>query len=251
MTEHIKHGWLRGLLLLAPVGAVAALWYGYLNQPAQWPLNKIEIRGSFTHLDKTGLRQQVTDALEGGFFSVDMVAVRQALLARPWVREVGVRRIWPDTLRIHVTEQRPVARWRTADGKPALLNQAGGIFQPQAQPAMPHLPLLIGAASDVSAMMGFYRRIQAQAAQHQLSIAELHLNARQEWSMRFRNPLELMLGQHDPEQRWRDFMRIYPRLIAYGEPRRIDMRYEHGMAVRWQAEPRIQPNTKHRSGEVG
>ncbi len=71
----------------------------------------------------------MTDKVRGGFFNLDVDAVRLALLGEPWVSEVTVKRIWPDALRVIVIEQIPVVRW----GDSGLLNPAGEYFAPEVQ----------------------------------------------------------------------------------------------------------------------
>ena len=49
--------------------------------------------------------------MRGGFFQVDIAAVRESALSVPWVRDVSVRRVWPGELHVTVVEDRPIARW--------------------------------------------------------------------------------------------------------------------------------------------
>ena len=77
-----------------------------------------------------------------GFFNLDVDAVRIALLAEPWVNDVTVKRIWPDSIHVTVIEQLPAARWK----EKGLLNTAGQYFEPDAASIPSNLPLLSGPA---------------------------------------------------------------------------------------------------------
>ena len=64
----------------------------------------------------------------------------------------------------------------------------------------------------------------------------MQLDERRHWWLRFDDGLTLSLGREDIEYRLAQFFRVYPSLIAEAvrRPERVDMRYAHGFAVRWQ-----------------
>jgi cell division protein FtsQ len=233
-ARRARNPWLKILILCLIGSGITALWYGYFNTTDPWPINKIKIHGDFAHLDTYKLNQQITDSIHGGFFNADIANIRAMLLNQAWIKDARIRRVWPDTLQIHITEQRPIAYWLRSDGKPALVNPSGEIFRPAANPDIPHLPVLKGATDKVPLVAHFYALIHTDAMRHKLRITQLHLNQRQEWRVHFSNGLKLMLGQAEHQRRWRNFMHIYADLTTYGEPQQIDMRYAHGVAVRWQ-----------------
>lgn len=237
-------GWLLSLLVLAGVAQLAHL---YLTQPGRLPLRVVEVNGEFTHLVREQIEHRVADNIEGGFFTVDMARVRQAVLDMPWVAEVGVRRVWPDTLRMQVTEQLPLARW----GEGALVNLHGEVFVPDSMPDSEGLALLSGAGERAPQMVTFYLKLRSQLVGSGLRIAELSLNPRQEWLVHFDDGLELVLGREHMARRFDDFMKVHPQLLAHSpqRPQRIDMRYEHGFAVRWQPQTADIPRTGSADGD--
>lgn len=228
-----------GVLALLAFAASGHLVYRYLAQPGQLPLRVIEINGEFTNLQHAAVQARVLESIDGGFFTVNMQAVRDAVRGMPWVEEVSVRRVWPDTLRMHVTEQLPLARW---NGE-ALVNLHGEVFRP-GDPGDPGdlgdlqaLPRLQGDDQLAPQVVGFYLRLRRSLVDVGLKVQRLQLNARQEWEVSFDSGLSLMLGNQQVATRLEDFLRVYPQLRGH-MPRvaeRIDMRYEHGFAVRWQA----------------
>lgn len=227
------------LLLTAFMGFAALLasahfGYRYLSQPGTLPLRVVEITGEFSHLEHAAIEAEVAAAIDGGFFTVDMQAVRDAVRAMPWVEEVSVRRVWPDTLRMHVIEQVPLAHW----GDAALVNLRGEVFETQDAVLRRGLPRLSGGAGKAPEVVSFYLQLRSALVGGPLAVSELVLNARQEWEVKFNNGLALMLGSEQPEARIADFFKVYPQLLAHmsGIPQRIDMRYEHGFAVQWQSQ---------------
>ncbi len=82
--------------------------------------------------------------------SLYMVPIRQRrlqLLENPWIAEASVTRVWPNRVRVHITEREPVA-WIQIPGedqsaRPALIDGDGNILQLQ-QPGDFKLPVLSG-----------------------------------------------------------------------------------------------------------
>ncbi len=232
-----------GMLMLSLVAVSALLASGYvahryLSQPGKLPLRVVEITGEFSHLKHQAIEAKVATAIDGGFFTVDMQKVRDAVRGMPWVEEVSVRRVWPDTLRMHVVEQIPLAHW----GEHALVNLQGEVFEPQVPAVYGQLPRLSGEKASAPQVVNFYLQMRSALIGGELVISELKQNRRHEWEVLFSNGLSLMLGRDDPEARAADFLQVYPRLLANVPrmPQRIDMRYEHGFAVRWQPQEALQ-----------
>jgi len=222
------------VLFVLALGASGGFCYQYMSQPGKLPLRVIEIKGEFTHLQRSEIEGRVAKAIDGGFFTVDMAEIREAVIGMPWVGEVSVRRVWPDTLRMQVTEQQALAYW----GKGALLNLRGEIFRPEKLPNFTQLPRLRGDDRFAPEMVEFYLRLYSRLAGAGLQLEDLQLNARKEWQLHFSNDLRLLLGRESVEQRLQDFFHVYPQLRAQlqRKPQRIDMRYEHGFAVQWVAQ---------------
>lgn len=227
----------RVLLWMAPllfVGGLGYAGYRYLDAPGRLPLRVISITGEFTYLDQAQIRKRMAGAIDGGFLGVDMEKLRAAVLALPWAAEVSVRRVWPDTLRLHVVEQVPLGYWNQS----AMVNLQGQIFRPARLPQFEGLPRLRGEDERASEVVAFYLQLQTGALPEGLRVAEVDLDRRGEWRVVFDDGLALMLGRDDGlARRLQDFVRTYPLLAGrQGRmPRRIDMRYEHGFAVQWRA----------------
>lgn len=227
-----------GLVLgLAMLGLMLGLAYQHLSQPGQLPLQVVEVNGEFTYLDRAEIGRRVMEHIDGGFFTVDMPKIREAVLAMPWVEEVSVRRIWPDTLHMEVTEQQPLAYW----GKDALVNLHGKIFRPQALPNFVQVAQLNADEKHASRVVNFYLKLYSALVDSDLRVSQLTLDQRQEWSVDFTGDLHLALGRRGVQQRLDDFLRLYPELgrASQRRPQRVDMRYEHGFAVRWHAQEEV------------
>ncbi|WP_428633249.1 cell division protein FtsQ/DivIB [Sedimenticola sp.] len=223
--------WLGALALLLLFAGGGVWGVITLRDPAVLPLKIVRIDGEFKNLDRRALEQAVGGVMEGNFFTVDLDVVRAAALRLPWVDQVTVRRIWPDTLNMWVEEQRPLARW----GDTQLVNGRGGVFTPEPTALKGNLPTLAGPTGHAPEIVARYQRMDNLFATLQLEIAKLSMDGRGAWTVGFRQGIELKLGHADTEARVERFVRLYPRLeqTENHKVKRVDMRYANGVAVLW------------------
>lgn len=221
------------LFLLALLLGGMAWGVQQLLEPAQFPLRTVRIDSPLQHVAQSEIRATVEPHVKAGFLRVDVDAVRDSLESLPWVERVSVRRLWPDRLVIHVTEQQALARW----GQDGLLNMRGDVFKPQHDDSWARLPLLRGPKESHRVVAEQYVAMQSQLSELGLTISHLTLDERRALSIRLANGLQLGLGRHETELRLLRFVRVFPQVIA---PRlqtieSIDLRYTNGFAVRWRA----------------
>lgn len=227
----------RWLPLAITLGSFAVLFglvgaaYAYLSQPGRLPLRVVQVQGEFQHLSRAAIQETAGAVIDGGFFTCDMQKLRRAVIQMPWVEDVSIRRVWPDKLVMNVTEQVPFARW----GDTSLINVRAGVFSPGNIDDYANLVRLSGPAGSEQRVVAFYQAAVPAARARDLHINEIELDVRRHWWVRFDRGLTLSLGREDRDRRMSQFLRVYPRLVAdpARQPERVDMRYEHGFAVRW------------------
>ena len=227
--------WLAPLLGLSMVGAVLLGGYHYLSQPERLPLRVIEVSGEFQQLRPDAIQRTVMSAIDGGFFTYDMGKLRTAVLAMPWVEDVSIRRSWPDRLDMLVTEQVPLARW----GEDALISVTADVFRPASLEDFTGLVKLSGPDGSEQRVVRFFQDAVVTARARGLQISKIELDERRHWWLRFADGLTVSLGRDDVDRRLAQFFRVYPSLMSQADrrPARVDMRYAHGFAVRWQEPP--------------
>lgn len=208
------------------------VWGGrYLSNPDTLPIKQVRVEGDFTRLSPIDLQQLVTDKVRGGFFNLNVDAVRDALLAEPWVSKVSVQRVWSDGLRVIVTEQVPVVRW----GEKGLLNQSGEYFEPESETIPQNLPLLNGPEGSEVLLLKRFQEMQERVKEIKFTIVELTLDDRRAWSFRLANGINIILGRKQVSDRFQRFLDLIPTTVAgrIEQTAKVDMRYTNGFAVRW------------------
>jgi cell division protein FtsQ len=202
-----------------------------VTDPGRMPLKTIRITGELSHVDRALLQQRVVAAIDGGFFSVDMRKLRDAAKQLAWVDRVSIRRVWPQTLIMDVTEQVPLARW----GDKALVNGRGEVFRPEAGALPDDLPRFTGESGDAPAAVTLYRLANARLARVGLKVRQLAVQGRRDWRLVLDSGLTLLLSRTQASRALDRFVMALPAITDQPGRRleRVDLRYENGFAVRW------------------
>ena len=232
---HISSGLVTSLILLLFVGGLCLWGSKTLMAPDTLPIKNVRIIGEFRHLSPEKLQNIVMDVVRDGFFSVDVEAIQKILIVNPWVNKVRVKRIWPDSLDVYVTEQMPVARW----GSEGLINDKAEYFEPPKESIPEGLPMLLGPANTQSIVLNRYVEIQQVLLEKELTVIYLELDQRRAWEFRLQNGLRVMLGREEFSRRVNRFDRFVVTLVKQNINHNViaDMRYTNGFAVKWQEQP--------------
>lgn len=224
-------------LLLRVVGIVAFLMFGFggyltqwLTNPAAFPIKKIAVEGEFNHMTSEHVQAVVLDAVDGGFFNVNVAAVRSRILDEPWVLDAAVRRVWPDTIRVSIHEQTAVARW----GEHALLNRFADIFVPESSPKSSRLAVLDGPIGSESEMLSRYFETQKRLDHIGLRVTRMKLSERRAWVVEIKDGATLVLGRHAVDERLDRFSEAFDDLLKgrWTSVALVDLRYTNGFAIR-------------------
>lgn len=217
------------LLLLTGVAMV-----GYLYQEDILPVKQIQIDGEVEHIDLHAVEQTLLPFVQNGLLSVDVTALQQALVTIPWVAQVRVSRMWPDTVHVWLSEPHAVALW--ADS--GVVSQDGQVYYLPPHSQLPHLPVFEGLEGESPMMLDYYQHMQVILDPYQLKIERLVLSPRQAWEVQLDNGMVVRLGQQDILERLQRLMSVYPQLTAKStEPiEYVDLRYPNGFAVKLRQE---------------
>lgn len=219
------------VLAVVAVGVLIAGAYMAHNGGALLPFRWVDVSGPFARVSAEQIRAAVGPAASRGFFGVDLAEVRTDALSLPWVATAEVRKIWPDTLEISVTEREVVGR----KGVDQLVDVAGNVFQARGAGDTRGLPLLDAEPAQMALLTDFYRLAQNDVEPLGRQITVVRMSPRGALELQLNDGLEVHLGSREQLPRWRRFIGSLPRLSAL-DPRPIaavDLRYTHGYAVRY------------------
>ncbi len=217
------------ILLLTFVVIVAAVIYS--RQSNILPITHVSVEGEFQHIDKATLVAAVKPHTMGSFLSINVDRISDAAEALPWVRQVQVRRVWPDGLHLMVEEQVPVAQWQES----RFINSTGDIFPASKGEVKQTLPVLMGPEGSEKVMMQRFLSMTRALTPMSLSIKQLIMDKRRAWRLVLNNDIKVALGRADSEQRFARFLSVYQHKFQAYHPHIavMDMRYPNGLSVVW------------------
>ena len=193
-------------------------------------VEKVRIEGELSQVDQSFIQQVVSAYAEHSFLRIDLETLKTDLEAGSWVREVSVKREWPETLTVHVTEQQPIARWNNN----GLLNKYGQVFYPDNAMVFSELPLLEGPDEKEAEVMSQYQKLTQVLFPHGLRLASVTLSPRGAWRMTLDNGVQVNIGNAEVVARVQRFNRLIRGGLFRGfeDIEYIDLRYRSGIAVR-------------------
>lgn len=240
-TPHI----IGALFLAVVVTLIGSILYSTLSwmwDDQRLPLSKMILQGDLRYVTQEDVQRALAriDHI-GTFMSQDVDVLQQSVEALPWVAHAAVRKQWPDTVKVYLTEHRAEAIW---NGN-ALLNEHGMVFDGDIAQLTEDKVKLYGPVASGPEVLNVYREISPEFAKLDLSISSLVLNDRRAWQIILDNGIRLELGKESLAERVARFFSLYRQLgskakkVSY-----VDLRYDTGAAVGWFPEQELgQENT--------
>ena len=189
----------------------------------------VKIEGNLGNVTEDEIKEAVLGFTNHSMVALNLVQVKKELEKNPWIKSVSVRREWPATLIVNVSEQVAIARW----GDDKLLNQDGEIFEPDAVLDQTQLPYLKGPRDTEQAVMQQYQKFTQLLYPLGLKVAELDLNSRGAWQLKLENGVVIKVGKNKVMEKMRrlvTFMDDYfiDQMVNIDS---IDLRYSNGISV--------------------
>lgn len=212
------------------------------------------------YVSPESVRAVIANRFGGNFFMVDLDEAREVFETVPWVRRASIRRIWPDTLRVHIEEEQPLALWNENQ----MINTWGEAFTAnlgELDDDM-ELPHFSGPEGTEGLVVQRYAELARWFAPLGLQVRELELSPRYAWKATMSDGLILDLGRDpgadapDPHggpgalpfaARIQRFVQAWPTVLSRLEGRSVmqaDLRYLNGFALALAPLPQEQDKSK-------
>jgi cell division protein FtsQ len=213
------------LLMWALAGfALSALgWWAY-QHPA-WKVREIVLVGDVVHQSGDAMRAQLSGRLKGSYLSFDVRDMQAFIEEMPWVRKAVVQRVFPDRVRITLSEQEAHAWWGEP-GAQRLVNSYGELFEASGDDApgdIDQWPVLDGPVERSADVYAMY----------------LSLNIAQQggWELDLKSGTKIALGSGTIDAvlaRVKPFTQSISELLSRYDNSllSVDLRYSNGYAVR-------------------
>lgn len=218
------------LLVFSSMLLAARLVYLFLADTKRFPINTVKVLASYQFTSRQQIETILSRHLNTSFFMVPIHRLHAELKSVPWIKHVTIERIWPDSIKITLTEKRPIATW-----KDSLLMEDSTLLKNHIKFLKEDLPRFSGPDNQVKDVLQIYQKLSKILSAYDLHVTSLLLSDNQALELRLTNGLELRLGKRDIELRLKRFCEAYPQLMAEHTEQltQVDLRYARGMAVRW------------------
>lgn len=229
------------LILLAGLVVAAPQLMSWVNRP----IARVEVHSEFKHLSQEEVVGVLYPFLQSRFFSLQLPAMQQAVLAMPWVKSASVRRQWPDILQVSLQERQPIARW----GSSHLISDEGRVFLPESMADFSALPLLVGPDDSAEQVMQQYLAISQLLRPVGLRPESVMRSDSGSWRFTA-DCVEVNMGRDRLMERLQRFVRLYHAELEsrWQLVKRVDLRYLNGASVAWRTTPVEQEEVEYQAG---
>ncbi|MBB3059410.1 cell division protein FtsQ/DivIB [Microbulbifer rhizosphaerae] len=228
------------LLAIAAIALLAGLSYTGLWLWQRAPvaelsrvdaLEHVRVKGPFRAVNQREVEEILLPFLQRGFFSLDIGAIREALLQHPWIVGASVSRRWPRGVEVQVEEARPLAVW----GKDKLLVASGELLPRPPGMHTGRLPELAGDEELVERIMSQYRALAGLLTTRDMEVKRLSFDDLAGWHLELVSGVELHLGHDELLERVNRFLSLSRGVLAphLEKIARVDTRYSNAVAVRF------------------
>jgi cell division protein FtsQ len=228
--------WLRvtSVTLVATCVSLYGGYHGYfavMSFADGFPIRTVRTYAELQHIKPEHLLGVFGPSLRENFFEIDLQETRARIEASPWVHNATIKKEWPDTLIVHLSERVPVARW----GENQILGSDLALFSRGEVSALPPLPQLRGVDRDSTLVWNRFRALNEMLAPNSLVLAELVMAERYSWRLILSNGMEIVVDENRWQEKMERFIQFYHKIPEEerGLLVRADLRYDNALAVKW------------------
>lgn len=210
-----------------------------------FPLKYIQVVAPFYYVKEEEVQQIILDSKleDKTFFTIDMQEIKSKLMGNPWLRDVNIKRVWPDKLRISFSEDSPVA-YLNNNGIITLLecrivelsNSLNDTLKAESlSKNNVMLPKLVGNEKNSKKLCDTLEKLQKSVKPIDVRIKKLVISQRDSVYLELENGLIVLLGNKNINKRAQRFVSYYNKVNDSKDAKKkfayIDMRYRNGLAV--------------------
>tara|TARA_Y100001936_G_scaffold254145_1_gene325657 strand:- start:25030 stop:25902 length:873 start_codon:yes stop_codon:yes gene_type:complete len=161
---------------------------------------------------------------------VNLSSLRRRLIKLPWIRDAVVKRQWPGTIDIQISERKPLVLWQRKK-RLYLVDTTGTVIRTKSLSRFHHLLTVVGngapkAAPTLLAMIAGEPSLADK-------VTAATLVGKRRWNLQLKGGINVRLPEKDPHNAWRRLARLHAKhkLLAR-DIRMIDMRLPNRLLIR-------------------
>ncbi|URJ24065.1 cell division protein FtsQ/DivIB [Blochmannia endosymbiont of Camponotus sp.] len=229
--------------ILISVATISIVWSAYkirewIHNVCCSPVSYMIVTGKRHYTTDIDINQLIVKlGVLGTFITQDVNIIQKQIESLPWIQQVSVRKQWPDTLKVHITEYIPLAYWNDLQ----TISTTGIIFRVPKEYRdndKKVIPSLYGPEGSERVVLANYYVLNEILKSIKFQIKSVQMDTRCSWQLVLQDNIHLKLGRNNIIGRLYYFIKIYPILIQKINDHNtcidyIDLRYRSGCAVRW------------------
>lgn len=217
---------------------LAQLAIDHFRNPGRFPIRSVVVEGVYQFADKEVMRDRVMTQASKGFFNLDIESIQRNVEQLPWVKNAYVRRVWPESITVHVEEHKPIARWGdnslvTAGFRLFSPPQLRGAADPELQEVVDGLPMLYSPERRHVPLLKLLNQTKAMLDAVEAPLEGMVEDERRSITLHLKNDVEVVIGHKEVDKRIKRFSEIFRPYVApvYDDIAKVDMRYTNGFAM--------------------
>ena len=201
------------------------------------PIDRVVVNGDFYHLKEKEVINLIDQNVKDGFLSLNLSGLNKYLESEPWIRNATIRRSWPSTIIVDITEEKPIARW----GEKQVLNNVGDYLEITDKQSIKNLPTFTTEFGKSKEMIKSYQLMSEILGPTGLKVHEIQRDVVGSWLITTSSGIQINLGRDQLVQKLRRFQVVWSaQLTSQVEKiKTIDMRYPNGLSVAWNQDDHI------------
>ena len=162
-------------------------------------VKNIEILG-LNHLDKDDIIKIISSYNNINIFSIKIKNIYKEIKNNPWIKKVTVEIIYPNTIKISLTEKKPIAIWQNRYGNSLISKNGDVISEKNLKKFKSYLPIIIGqnAHKNVHSILD----ILSSNKDFVKNIWSLTFVNERRWDVHFKQGLTIKLPSDSVEKAW-------------------------------------------------
>lgn len=162
-------------------------------------IENIHITGN-NILTKEDILSSFQDLKNKNIFNIDLLQIHKILLLNKWIKDLEIKRILPNTIKIKITEQKAIAIWQTKSGNKLITQKGNVILVKKVNDFKNQLPIMNGAEANQNILK--ILKILKQSPQLYERIWSISYISKRRWDIHFKEGLKILLPKDDIEKAW-------------------------------------------------
>jgi len=198
----------------------------------KWPVNKIALEGENNHVSHLHLLK-LLNTTNSGMLTIDLDNLRKKSLVNPWIKNIEIKKQWPDTLIFKVDEYLPIGlvnnRYLLENGKLVEienLNTAKHLLNLNIDRAQ------FEQVNEPVNLITELETISQDFLSQELVIERFVIDDTNSWSVELANKVIINVGRKYQQKRIERFLQVYAGIEDKRLLQTVDLRYSNGLAIK-------------------